>query len=96
MNKFKTTPVKNRLEDWKIMRRKGRNVRWFNRVTAQWSGWEPDPEPPLTNSFKAVANTLHSMLLEQMTVATLRELARSQGVSFTTKTRKADLVLSLS
>lgn len=116
MSKRKTAPIENRLSDWRIMRRKGRMVRYQNMVTAEWDGWQMDPEPVRLTPAETmssmrkmainaaygrtpaleVANTLHTMLLEQMTIATLKALADAQGVSYTSRTRKPELIELLS
>lgn len=116
MSKRKTAPIENRLSDWRIMRRKGRMVRYQNMVTAEWDGWQMDPEPPAfrvqmvgAKQFGKTAMIINSaygrgkplmgfdpamsgLLLDQMTLTTLKALADAQGVSYTSRTRKPALI----
>lgn len=105
MPKFKTAPIENRLSDWRIMRRKGRMVRHQNMVTAEWDGWQEDAEyiDPLT---KLAINTaygrgkplmgfdpaLSGLLLDQMTMPTLKALADAQGTVYASRIRKPELI----
>lgn len=111
MSNHKTKPIENKLSDWKIMRRKGRMVRYQNMVTAEWDGWQMDPDAPrLTFAEKVAVNesygqgkslmgydpNMSGLLLEQMTTTTLKALADTQGVSYNSRTRKSELIAALS
>lgn len=114
MSKRKTAPIQNRLSDWRIMRRKGRMVRYQNMVTAEWDGWQMDPEAPALSPLdrmrlngaygqprinlktQAQLKAMKPVLLDMMTLTTLKALADAQGVSYTSRTRKPALIELLS
>lgn len=89
--KRRTTPIPHNRDDWFIARRKGRMVRWQNRVTAAFGWWEEDP----FTEARLVPKSYSREMLE----GTLRDglvlLAQDLGVKGVTRMRKADLVNAL-
>lgn len=99
MRNRKTAPIENKITDWKIMRRRGRKVRYQNVVTGQWDYWEDAPPPGMGNPAKQLrvltaehAESIHNQLLGMATIPTLSALAQARGMVTTSKTRKAELI----
>jgi hypothetical protein len=86
MTKHKDTrkPVTGR-----VARRKRGYVRLQDPITARMGGWVKDPET--TPSYAQ-----HIKSLELMTVAELKDLARTRGVAFKSKDTKPTLIAALS
>lgn len=76
-------------DDWFIARRKGRMVRWQNRVTARMSSWEEDP---FYEARKPKMPPVFTLDLKRMLKSELQTLADELGIKYAQRTTKRDLI----